>query len=283
MLNDLDDLISETTPHLRDTIPRAPVSFGSSSLNFGSEFRRPPSWISLDTLYCPPCAKDRRVRIEILLHTGPLTRLARSKPRTTNSLFDTSEWGPSLLVFICEQCALKFNCLVFDEFKGVARETKVILIPSKAGGLSTPHTPPTVKHFVDEAYKCQSVGANAAAIEMYRVALEQLLHEEGYEIGMLNAKITALEADRVAGTAKPWAADLDTDMLHVLRKLGNKVAHPNDAAALTAFDVDTIIGLQEVFQFLLADIYERPKENEQLLSALMQMRERTAGDSNATR
>ena len=281
MLIDLDDLIAEVKPHLRATIPAAPLDLGGrSQSHFSNDYRRPAAWVSSTKVYCPVCAKDRSVKIDAFLHTGPLTRLARVQQRTTKQVFDASEWGPSLLVFTCEQCFLTLNCLVFDELSEIKTgdtqcDTRLVVFPSRAGGLSTPHTPAEVKHFVDQAYTCQSVGANGAAIEMYRVALEQLLYEEGYKDGMLNSKIEAMEADRNAGTAKPWAADLDMDMLHILRKLGNQIAHPKDAAALTTFDSDTIIGVQEVFQFLLADIYERPKEQEKLMRYLVEMRDRS--------
>lgn len=282
MLTDIDDLIEEVKPHLRATMPAAPLNLmgGSNYSHFPPDFRRPPAWVSTDKLYCPVCTKDRSVKIDILMHSGPLTRLSRTKRGTTSQSIDTKEWGPSLFVFTCQQCLLKLNCLVFDEFHrtaagGTECSTKLVVFPSKAGGLSTPHTPAEVKHFVDEAYKCQSVEAHGAAIEMYRAALEQLLHEEGYVDGLLNSKIVALEADRSAGTAKPWALDLDVEMLHILRKLGNQIAHPKDAAALEAFDSETIIGVQEVFQFLLADIYERPKEDEKLMSSLIEMRDRS--------
>lgn len=277
MLTDLDDLIEEVKPHLRATIPAAPLDLGGSSYRHRnpSQFRRPAAWVSNSRIYCPVCTNDRTVKIDVLLHTGPLTRLSRAKPRTTKETFDESEWGPSLLVFTCEQCTLRLNCLIFDEFTHTIPDTKLVVFPNKSGGLSTPHTPPEIKHFVDQAYKCQCVDANGAAIEMYRVALEQLLYEEGYKDGMLNSKIESLEADRDSGKGKPWAVDLDTEMLHILRKLGNQVAHPKDASALEYFDSETIAGIQETFQFLLADIYERPKEQENLMSSLVEMRDRS--------
>jgi hypothetical protein len=280
LLADLDDLIAEVTPHLQATVPRAPLNLGigNPAPNFVANFRRPDAWISEEKLYCPVCTKDRRVKINVLLHSGPLTRLARKKPRTSGQTVDTSEWGPSLLVFTCEQCALHINCLVYDEWRGTTIDTKLIVFPSQAGGLSTPHTPAEVKHSVDEAYKCQCVDAVGAAIEMYRVALEQLLDEQGYKTGMLNAKIEALEADRSAGNAKPWATDLDIEMLVILRKLGNYVAHPKIIEALFELNAETLVGVQEVFQFLLAEVYEQPKEQELLLASLTEMRTQTAGD-----
>jgi len=278
LLNELDDLIAEVKPYLYATLPDLPIDFGGRPRTYISEFRRPSAWVSQDRLYCPACAKDRKVEIKILVHTGPLTRLARNKPKSTKQFIDSSEYGPSLLVFTCKQCELKLNCFILDESFDAKQITKMMLFPSKAGGLSTLHTPAEVKHFVDEAYKCQNVGANGAAVEMYRVALEQLLHEQGYETGLLNAKIKTLEEERASGKAKPWAMDLDIDMLHVLRKLGNQVAHPNNDAALSAIDVNALIGVQEIFQFLLADIYERPKDEEELLSSLIEMQKRTVGD-----
>lgn len=96
MLSDLDDLIEEVKPHLRATIPAAPLNLGGGSYNhFPADFRRPPAWISARLIYCSVCGKDRHVKISVLLHTGPLTRLARANPRTTSQTIDTSEWGPS--------------------------------------------------------------------------------------------------------------------------------------------------------------------------------------------
>ncbi|MBX9950214.1 MAG: DUF4145 domain-containing protein [Candidatus Obscuribacterales bacterium] len=276
MLSDLEDLIEEVKPHFLSTIRHTPMVFGSrSGSHFPIVFDRPVPWISKDKIYCPACTKDRRVKVDVLLHTGPLCRLSRSKPISNGQFFSDSEWGPSLLVFTCEQCSLQLNCLVYDEFVSSKPAPKLAVFPTKVGGLSTSNTPPEVKHFVDQAYLCQCLDAHGAAVEMYRAALEQLLHLEGYEEGMLNSKIKALELDRNKGTAKPWAFDLDTEMLQILRKLGNEVAHPKDVTVVSAFNSETIIGIQEVFQFLLADIYERSKEEGDLISDLVDMRDRS--------
>ncbi|MFA6210994.1 MAG: DUF4145 domain-containing protein [Candidatus Obscuribacterales bacterium] len=271
MLSDLEDLIEEVTPHLRATIPRGPVGFGGTSQPFPQDFRRPEAWVSSNKLFCPDCAADRKVRVRVLLHSGPLARLARATPVTNHQRIDTNEFGPSLLVLICEQCRLQFNCLLFDEMINEETETKILIFANGAGGLATPHTPPEIKHFVNEAYKCQCAGAHGAAIEMYRAALEQLLFTEGFEDRLLSAKLDALETAKNSGTAKPWAADVDVQMLHIMRKLGNEVAHPKTAQSLAAFDAETISGVQEVFQYLLTDIYERNFQQKELLSSFQQM------------
>lgn len=271
MLSDLEDLIEEVTPHLRETIPRGPVGFGGTSQHFPQDFRRPESWVSINKIFCPDCAADRKVKVRVLLHSGPLTRLARATPVTNQQRIDTNESGPSLLVFICEQCWLQFNCLLFDEIINTETETKILIFANGAGGLATPHTPPEIKHFINEAYKCQCAGANGAAIEMYRAALEQLLFTEGFDDRMLNAKLDALEAAKNNGTAKPWAVEVDVQMLHILRKLGNEVAHPKTPQSLATFDAETISGVQEVFQYLLTDIYERPIQQHELLCSFQQI------------
>lgn len=282
MLSELDDLIKEVQPQLRATIPRAPISLGNDSLGFPSDYRRPAPWRSQDKIYCPVCATDRFVKVNILLHTGPLTRLSRGRA-IPNQYVDLSTLGPSLVLLTCVQCFSDLNCIVYDELSGDIKQTKVIVLPTKCGGIGTLHTPPEVKHFVDEAYKCQSFGAYGAAVEMYRVALEQLLDNQGYTTGSLSKKIDLLEIDQKSSKAKPWIADLDIEMLHILRKLGNNVAHIKSIKSLEAFDADAIIGVQEVFQYLLFEIYERPFNQNQIRNILMKTDEDKDGETSGVR
>ena len=60
-----------------------------------------------------------------------------------------------------------------------------IVLPNRTGGLAMPNTPEGVAFYLDQAAKSHSVGANSAAIAMYRGALEHLLFQQGYKTGML--------------------------------------------------------------------------------------------------
>jgi hypothetical protein len=136
----------------------------------------------------------------------------------------------------------------------------------EGGGVATPKTPAAVKHFLDEAYKCFSIGAHGAAAAMFRAALEQLLTELGYAEGMLFEKTTKLLDDRKAGTAAQWAEDLDADSLEVIRKLGNKVVHPKAIAELKKIDDSAVIGVSELYQHLLSEIFEAPNAEKEFLA-----------------
>jgi len=225
-----------------------------------------------DRLYCPGCSDYRLVSVQVWVGTGTLLRLSRRHPKAKSNVFDPEEWEPSLLSFKCEQCDMRFSVIIYDGSEGPA----LAIFPNDSGGLSTHHTPDEVKHFVDEAYKCHSVGANGAAVAMFRVALEQLLHEQGYTEGMLHEKIIALETDIEAGKGNDWAIYLDTEILSVIKKLGNVVAHPKDIASLTALDNEAVVGVQETFHFLLHEIYEKPYIEQNFLNSLNQIKEGTS-------
>jgi hypothetical protein len=89
------------------------------------------------------------------------------------------------------------------------------------GDVATPETPPGVAFYLDQAARCHSVGANSAAITMFRSALEWLLLDQGFTEPMLGPKRKALNRALEAGTAPQWASDLDPEFLDVIRQLGN--------------------------------------------------------------
>jgi hypothetical protein len=63
---------------------------------------------------------------------------------------------------------------------------------------------------------------------MYRGALDQILHHEGFKAGMLGKKLGELERAIASGTAPKWAMELETEYLAVLNQLGSGSIHPND-------------------------------------------------------
>ncbi len=110
---------------------------------------------------------------------------------------------------------------------------------------------------------------------MFRVALEQLLHDQGYDKGMLDFKIKQLESDLKNQNAKGWVQNLDVEVLNVVKKLGNQAVHPKTMAQLHALDETTIRGAQETFQYLLHEIYEKPLAEEELIKRLDAMKRKT--------
>ena len=58
------------------------------------------------------------------------------------------------------QCDTEFTAVIHRGPTGPA----LAMLPSCFGGLTTPHTPDSVKYYLDQAQRCQSVGASSAAI-----------------------------------------------------------------------------------------------------------------------
>jgi hypothetical protein len=212
-------------------------------------------------LYCPPCGGPRRVAITFLYE--PRSRRALGLNLAGDVL---EQLTPSLLLFVCLQCETKFIAVLYPGPDGPA----LAVLPSCRGGLTTPRTPPGVAFYLDQAHKAESVGAYSAAVAMFRGALEHLLFEQGHKTGMLNAKLTKLEADVQSRSAPKWALELDTAFLQVLKDLGNGSIHPNDGDVTkqAALDGDLLVRVKEVFLYLLFLVYEAPHQKAAALAAL---------------
>jgi hypothetical protein len=134
------------------------------------------------------------------------------------------------------------------------------------GGLTTPGTPTPVGYYLDQAHMAQSVGANSAAVAMYRAALEHLLFKQGYKQRMLGPKIKALVADIEKGEAEQWAIGLDPEVLRVIKELGDHSIHPNDGeiAMQEKIDAELLGHLRAAFLLILNDVYEIPAKRARL-------------------
>lgn len=217
--------------------------------------------VILGEMFCTHCGSERRMRATILYPKGPV--------RMGMSLYEP----PSLLNYRCTLCSLA--CVQCDTEYSVARHVgqngpELVILSSTFGGLATPRTPPSVAYYLDQAHKSHSVGANSAAMAMFRAALEQLLYEQGFTAGMLNQKIQALEAGIKNGTAPAWARDLDVDYLKVLKDLGNGAIHTNggDVTKQAHLDGDLIAVIKATFAGLLQFVYEIPQKKAASLAAL---------------
>jgi hypothetical protein len=170
---------------------------------------------------------------------------------------------PALFKADCFQCDGSITILVSQGSDG----PEVVALPSTYGGLSTPNTPKPVSFYLDQAQRCQSVGALSATVAMYRSALEQLLYEQGYEEGMLKKKIDDLIADT---NAPRWRDQLDPAFLEAMKDLGNAAIHPNDGdiSKQAAFHADLLQEVRALFEELLEEVYEVEERRANRLKAL---------------
>jgi hypothetical protein len=116
---------------------------------------------------------------------------------------------PTLFTLACLQCEAHSTGLLYFGPQGPS----LAILSRSLGGVTTPRTPAGVGYYLDQAYRAHGVGAYSAAMEMYRAALEVLLYEQGYQSGMLAAKIKKLEEDISTGNGPKWAQELETEYL----------------------------------------------------------------------
>ena len=223
-------------------------------------------------MYCPKCGGERRISVE-LLYAYPTENgfLNKIRAAASNSNEETIKnvknyLCPSLWRFACTQCNTVFTVTFYEK----NNEAEMAILPSCNGGVVTPNTPPEVSYYLDQAYRAKSVGANSACIAMYRGALDQLLHQQGYTSGMLGVKLDKLEKDLKAGNAPKWAKDLDIDYLSCINQLGSGSIHPNggDIEKQKELDNQLITVVDIVFTMLLDSIYEKPVIEQGRLSTL---------------
>jgi hypothetical protein len=206
-------------------------------------------YVAQPLLHCPTCGDVRRMRVLVRFKTS-----------------GSSAPPPLLATMTCVQCDTLFTALLYQGPSGPA----LAVLPSTNGGLTTPHTPAGVGYYLDQAQRAHSIGANSAAVAMFRGALEHLLFDQGFKTGMCGKKITDLEAAIKAGTAPKWANELDTEFLTVMKQLGDGSIHPNDGdiTKQEVLDSQLIAKVRHTFQLLLFLIYEVPLKKVERLSDL---------------
>jgi hypothetical protein len=200
-------------------------------------------------LFCPKCGDSRRMDMAL-----------RHRPNNLDKR------PPILATLHCVQCDTSFTAVLYRGPNGPA----LAVLPSTHGGLTTPHTPPGVGYYLDQAQRAHSVGANSAAVAMFRGALEHLLFEQGFTKGMCGTKLADLETAIKAGTAPKWANELNTEFLNVMKQLGDGSIHPNDGDIKKheVLDSELIAKVRHTFQMLLFLIYEVPLKKAERLDAL---------------
>jgi hypothetical protein len=223
-----------------------------------------PVTFSAGDIYCPACGGPRRVTIlQVTPFRGGLGYLATDDASPDAIAI---QLAPALFVFTCLQSGTRFTALLFTGPDGF----ELAVFPSVRGGLSTPHTPPAIGYYLDQAQRAQSVGANSAAVAMYRAALEQVLFEQGYTKRMLGPKIEQLDGALANGTAPAWARDLDPGFLSVIKRLGDAAIHPGegDVSKQAVLHRALLRQISTTFTELLYLAYEREHERTERLTEL---------------
>jgi hypothetical protein len=228
------------------------------------------------TMYCcgADCLKQRRMGIKLVKSNGVLMRHWSSGKllRTSDSKPDLKMFdGPGVARLTCEHCKAVYTALLY--WRGL--DLTLAIFPAQAGSLSTPRTPEYIAAYVDDAFLCMSIRAYGAALAAFRAALENLLYEQGFMHGMLGDKIADLEQALLDGTAPPWAAEIaDSEVLRLIKDIGNIIVHPKNVSNLIAFDGSALQHVHDVFAFLLFEVYERQHVEASAVNELRQMADR---------
>ncbi|MCO4101468.1 MAG: DUF4145 domain-containing protein [Gemmatimonas sp.] len=213
-------------------------------------------------LHCMSCGDVRRMTVTAPNGTGGkwTKAIARALPEDASEDDRLRELRrmvtPSIVEMKCTQCYEPVLALLYRTMG----EDRLAIIPRSYGGASTPNTPREVAYYLDQAHKAHSMGANTAAVGMLRVALEHVLHGQGFEDGQLGRKLGDLEKRLQNGNAPKWAENLDIEEVTNLKDLGNAALHSNngDISVQDAFDSKTFRICSAIISDLLEAIYERP-------------------------
>jgi hypothetical protein len=207
------------------------------------------NYLRVGVMYCPKCGDTRRMDLAL-------------KYRPPNAV----PVPPILGILTCGECSTTFTAVLYAGPEAQA----LAVLPSTHGGLTTPHTPTAVSYYLDQAQRSHSVGANSAAVAMFRGALDQLFFEQGFKDGTCGKKLRDLEAAVKENKAPKWAYELDAEFLTVLKELGDGSIHPNDGdvSKQQVLDTELISKLKHTFQMLLFLVYELPLQKQERLAAL---------------
>lgn len=227
-------------------------------------------WISEGKLFCPSCCAPRRVQLFRALLTANAVSFTGREDISANwkSPESLEEFVPSLLVAGCLQCTKGIDILLH---KGPEERPNILLLPRFFGGAGSAEAPESVSFYLDQAYRAHAIGANSAAVAMYRSALDQLLYQQGFATEReLGRKIEALKSAIKDGSAPPWALQLGADTLTLVNALGKGAVHAKagNVTQQKVLDDDLVRALDEFFQSLLYEVYERDARSQELEKGL---------------
>ena len=163
---------------------------------------------------------------------------------------------PAVFTLSCGECDTEYTAVLYEQ----GDEPSLVVLPSDGRGIATTHTPPGVSYYLNQASRAHSVGANSAAITMFRSAVEWILEDQEYTEPMLGPKLRDLEKSISDKKAPLWVSQLHPDALKVLKDLGNTATHTNggDLSKQDAIDADLYRAAEGSLLEILDIVYERP-------------------------
>ena len=233
--------------------------------------------------YCTRCGGSRRMRLHA--RNDRCGNLAPSELEQTRITLEEIAPGKDPLSFSigvvppvfsaeCLQCRSTIALIV-----AAGPPAEVIVIGGRSAGLSTPHTPAAVAFYLEQAYRSRTAGAYTAATAMYRAALEQFLRDQGYSSGTLAARIGAAVA-----AAPSWVQQLDPELMHALRTVGNWAVHlpGGDLASQAKLDQQLAQDAEHLLMDVLDEVYELPARRAERRARMLQARGRGGGQADST-
>lgn len=232
--------------------------------------------------YCGRCADLRRMQLVAAdsrcesLNPRYLQQRAKLLDELAQPQLDKLAFSlgtpPPVFTATCLECQTRLSLIV-----DAGPPVEVIVLGSRAPGLATAHTPEGVRYFLDQAYRARTRGAYTAAMVMYRAALEQLLHEQGFERGRLVDRI-----DQAVAAAPAWLNALDEDLMTALRQLGNRAVHVGDGdiTEQASFDHELVREVEHLFIEVLDEVYEAPARREARRARFAQARRRSPPEAD---
>jgi Fe-S oxidoreductase len=195
------------------------------------------------TMYCHKCSEDCLMDVEVLHFKNTI---GSALVRATHTATQYDSYEPSLFEYACVNCSSIFYALLYSTDK----EPILAILPNKAGGMSTPKTPPHVKYYIDQAYTTQLVGAYSAAMSMYRSAWEQLLEQQKI------SGVPDLLHRKKNKQAPQWINRLKPKAFEIIKTIANSHTHANKLDRLKALSPEFMDQVQSTFRYLLHIVYE---------------------------
>jgi hypothetical protein len=165
----------------------------------------------------------------------------------------------------CRQCQGLFF-LVW--YKMTDKTARTVLLQRFTDSVFSPNAPPEVAYYCEQARLGRSVGANSAAVVMFRAAIEQVLADKGCTARTCGGKLAELEKDLEKGNPKAdWAKSLDTELIRQMKIIGDGGTH-GDAKAIVAYDGEMVDVAEVVVRAVLHFVYEAPKRKSNFEAAI---------------
>lgn len=226
--------------------------------------------------YCPKCRKMsyghfQRFgnKVELGIITGELKLRLGYVPDLLLDLYLNSYDGSSLVcVYICRQCHNEMF-LIKHTING---KPTLSFVYSTALQYDASCVPEGVNYYMEQALKSRSISAYSAAMAMYRSALEFLLYENGFDENRLADKIKSFKDNPPA-----WATSLSSQLMGVIKDLGNDSVHPNggDISEQEKFDFEMLEAVEETLNELIERAYILPQREKERLSVLSKASRKT--------